>query len=313
MDVIYFQFWVVDDSMLTKKKQLCQNSGTHLISKLLWLPLLVLILCGTSIYGAQPHYVPFERDSAVALLQKTVEAKMVPYVIENDGWVLTVTKLQHFAMDWEKSQFTLKCSFEAKYTKLGSFKESGEIAFSGTGLIAPAEQKIGVRIQNISELKLKGLLSQFSSGIKLAADKSLADKEFWFGETPLSSEKLTKDNFDKLVEVAVAQQLPWTGTTDNTTLTFTALHSFAMLPQPGKVVASFTMEGTRKSLVFNKFSGRASVDVDVWIDPEELAGMIKINKITELKLDNTMGLVEGIIKGLVNAKMKGEEIAFSWK
>ncbi|HEY8462667.1 MAG TPA: hypothetical protein VIM29_01330, partial [Bacillota bacterium] len=103
------------------------------------------------------------------------------------------------------------------------------------------------------------------------------------------------------------------GSTDNTTLTFTALHKLTMLPQPGKVVADFEMEGSRKGLMFNKFSGRACADVEVWVAPEELTGVVKINKITELKLDHTLGLVEGIIKGLVNAKMKGEEIRFSWK
>lgn len=299
--------------MFALKKLLSWGNSKRSVSKWLCLTLLVLSLYGTSVWGVQPQYVPFQRESAVALLQKTVEAKMIPYVIKNDGWVLTVTKLQYFTMNWEKAQFTLKCSFEAEYTRLGSFKESGEIAFSGMGLIAPAEQKIGVRILNISELKLNGLLSKFSSAIKIAVDKSMADQEFWFGETPVASEKLTKDNFDKLVEVALAQQLPWTGTTDNTTLTFTALHSFVMLPQPGKVSASFAMQGTRKSLVFSKFSGQAGVDVDVWINPDELAGIIKINKITRLELDNTIGLVEEIIKGLVNVKMKGEEISFSWK
>lgn len=300
--------------MFTGKKQQGRNRKRQGIIRLLWLSLMMLTCSGNFILGAETtRNVPFECESAVDLLQKTVEIKMIPYVIKNDGFVLTVTKLQQFVMDWKKSEFMLKCSFEAEHDKLDSFKESGEIALTGVGLISPEEQKMGVRINNISELKLKGILAQFSAVIKMVADKSLSGKEFWFGQPPTHSKKLTKANFDTLVQVAIAQQLPWTGSTDNTTLTFTALHKLTMLPQPGKVVADFEMEGSRKGLMFNKFSGRACADVEVWVAPEELTGVVKINKITELKLDHTLGLVEGIIKGLVNAKMKGEEIRFSWK
>jgi hypothetical protein len=262
---------------------------------------------------AGPHYVPFDRESAVALIRRTVEIKMVPYEMKGNGFVLTITKVQYFKMDWDKAQFALKCSFDAKYNKLGSFRESGEFAMVGAGLIAPQEQKLGIRIVAIPTVKLNGILGQLSEGIKIVVDKSLAGKEFWNGSAPATSESMTKDNFPMLVQVALAQQLPWTGGTDDSSITLLVLHNLTLLPQPGKITASFDMEGTRKGLFFKKYSGRASVDVEVWVDPDQLAGKIKINQINELKLDNTPGLMAGIIKGLVNVKLKGDEMPFSWK
>ena len=262
---------------------------------------------------AEPHYVPFNRESAVALIQKTVETKMVPYEIKGNGFVLTITKVQYFKMDWDQAQFTLRCSFDAAYHKFGSFKESGEFAVVGTGLIAPQEQKLGVRIVAIPAVKLNGVLGQFSEGLKVVVDKSLAGKEFWNDKAPVASEKMTKENFPMLVQVAIAQQLPWTGGTADATITLLVLHNLTLLPQPGKITASFDMEGTRKGLFFKKHSGRASVDVEVWVDPDQLAGKIRINQINELKLDHTPGIMAGIIRGLVNVKLKGNEIPFSWK
>jgi hypothetical protein len=284
--------------------------------KLLGLVLLlaVLLVNNSALRAeAEPHYVPFNRESAVALIQKTVETKMVPYEIKDNGFVLTITKVQYFKMDWDQAQFTLRCSFDAAYHKLGSFKESGEFAMVGTGLIAPQEQKLGVQIIAIPSVKLNGILGQFSEGLKVVVDKSLAGKEFWNGPAPATSEKMTKENFPMLVQVAIAQQLPWTGGTADSAITLLVLHNLTLLPQPGKITASFDMEGTRKGLFFKKYSGRASVDVEVWIDPDQLAGKIKINQINDLKLDHTPGLMEGIIRGLVNVKLKGNEIPFSWK
>jgi hypothetical protein len=283
------------------------------MSKTLTVIILILISCNAlAIRAAEPRYAPFGPESAAALMRKTVEAKMTPYVIENKGFTLTITKLLDFKMDWEKARFFLKCSFEARYNKVG-LEESGEFAMEGAGLIAPDEQKLGVKILAIPSLKMKGLLGQFSEGIKIVAEKSLAGKEFWNAAAPTASMKLTKENFPLLVQVAMAQQLPWTGVTEKTTVTFLVLHNLKLLSEPGKVCASFDLEGTRKGWLFKKFAGRAGVEADVGIDPDALAGVIRINRITELKLAHTPGLMQGVIRGLVNAKLRGKEILFSWK
>jgi hypothetical protein len=261
----------------------------------------------------EPHYVPFDRESAVALIRKTVEIKMVPYEIKGNGFTLTITKLQCFKMDWEQARFSLKCSFNIKYNKLGSFRESGEFAMVGAGLIAPREQKLGVRIDAVPKVKLKGILSQFNEAIKYAVEKSLAGKEFWSGPAPPASETMTKENFSLLVQVALAQQLPWSGGTKDSIITLLTLHSLELLPQPGKISADFDMEGTRKGWFFKKHSGRADVAMEVWVDPDQLVGKIKIIQINKLKLDHTPGIVAVLIRGLVNVKLKGNELPFSWK
>jgi hypothetical protein len=297
------------------KPQSTLHGGGWLIKLLGIMLVLAIGLVNNAVLRAEtePHYVPFDRESAVALIRKTVETKMVPYEIKENGFTLTITKIRYFKMDWDKPQFTLKCSFNAAYNKFGSFKESGEFAVVGAGLIAPQEQKLGVRIIDIPTLKLKGILGQFNEGIKFVVNKSLAGKEFWNGASPASGEMMTKDNFSLLVQVAIAQQLPWTGGTDDSSITLLVLHNLTLLPQPGKVAASFEIEGRRKGMFFKKYSGRASVEVEVWIDPEQLAGKVKINKITKLKLNNTPGLMAGIIRGLVNVRLKGNEMPFSWK
>jgi hypothetical protein len=284
------------------------------ISKTLTVIILILISCNAlAIWAAEPHYAPFGPESAVALMRKTVEAKMTPYVIESKGFTLTITKLLDFKMDWEQARFFLKCSFEVRYNKTDLLKESGQFTMEGAGLIAPEEQKLGVKILAIPSLKMKGLLGQFSEGIKIVAEKSLAGKEFWNATAPAVSTKLTKENFPLLVQVALAQQLPWTGVTGKTTVTLLVLHNLTLLPEPGKVCASFDLEGTRKGWIFKKFAGRAVVEVDVKINPDALAGVIRISRITDLKLAHTPGLMQGVIRGLVNAKLRGKEISFSWE
>jgi hypothetical protein len=281
-----------------------------------WRSLLGICLA-ISVFGgfaaAEPDYVPFGRDSAVALFQKTVESKMLPAVIKGDGFIVTITKLLHFKMDWERSQFFFRCGFTVEPQKYGIVKESGEIALTGTGLLAPAEQKLGVKVVNVTGFKLNGILGGFSEGLRIIVDKSISGKEYWYGKAPLSSEKLTKDNFATMLRVALARQLPWTGTTETTTLTLLAVHELMMLPEPGKLYASFDMKGTKKGMFYRNFSGTAGVNVDVRLAPDDLAGIIRIEKITNLQLDGTPRFLEAIVRGLVNIKLKGEEIPFSWK
>jgi hypothetical protein len=301
--------------MDTVKPQSTLHSGGWLV-KILGVMLVLTVCLGNAAAlraEPEPHYMPFDRESAVALIRKTVEIKMVPYEVKGNGFTLTITKLRYFKMDWEKAQFSLKCSFNAEYNKFGSFKESGEFTMVGTGLIAPREQKLGVRIDAVPAVKLKGLLGQFNEGIKFVVEKSLAGKEFWSGPTPTTSEMMTKENFSLLVRVALAQQLPWNGGTEEASITLLVLHDLKLLPKPGELIADFDMEGTRKGWFFKKYAGRAKVALEVWVDPDQLAGKIKIIKINELELDHTPGILEGIIRGLVNVKLKGNEMPFSWK
>jgi hypothetical protein len=307
--------------MKTNKRQSTSKNGGYCgwLFKLIGMMMVLAVCLGNNAVlraeadADQAHYVPFDRESAVTLIEKTVTTKMVPYEIKGNGFTLTITKIQYFKMGWDQAQFALKCSFDAVYNKIGHFKESGEFAMTGAGLLAAREQKLGVRIINVTDVKLNGILGQFSKGIKIVANKSLAGKEFWSGPPPPTSEMMTKDNFALLLQVAMARQLPWTGGTEENSITLLVLHNLTLLPQPGKISASFDMEGTRRRLFLKRYSGRASVEVEVWIDLDRLAGKVRINRITELKLDKTPGLMEGIIRGLVNAKLKGNEMPFSWQ
>jgi hypothetical protein len=292
-------------------KKLYRDSKSGLSRCFLGISLTVFLLCGFAV--AAPNYVPFERDSAVALLQKTVETKMLPAVIKGDGFVVTVTKLLQFTMDWERSQFFFRCGFTIEPQKYGIIKESGEIALTGMGLLAPSEQKLGVKVTNVTGFKLNGPLGGFNEGLRIIVDKNMSGKEYWYGKAPLASEKLTKDNFATMLRVALIRQLPWTGTTATTSLTLLDLHELTLLPEPGKLHASFDMKGTKKGLFYRNFSGVAGVNVEVRLAPDDLAGIIRIEKITNLQLDGTPRFLEAILRGLVNIKLKGEEIPFSWK
>jgi hypothetical protein len=73
------------------------------------------------------------------------------------------------------------------------------------------------------------------------------------------------------------------------------------------------MKGTKKGLFYRNFSGTAGVHVTVGLAPDDLAGTIRIEKITNLQLDGTPRFLAAIVRGLVNIKLKGEEIPFSWK
>jgi hypothetical protein len=296
---------------LSLKKNLC-NIKMSLMQSLFVICLGISVLCSGPA-TAEPNYVSFGRDSVVALMQKTVETKMLPAVIKGEGLIITVTKLLQFSMDWEKSQFFFRCGFTVEPQKYGIVKESGEIALTGMGLLALSEQKMGVKVINVTGFKLNGPLGGFNEGLKIVIDKSMSGKEYWYGKAPLSSEKLTKDNFAAMLRVAITQQLPWTGKTEKTSLTFLALHEFAVLPEPGKLYAGFDMKGTKKGLFYHNFSGTVGVNVDVRLAPEDLAGIIRIEKITSLQLDGTPRFLAPIVRGLVNIKLKGEEIPFSWK
>jgi hypothetical protein len=295
---------------ISSLKKLVRDSKWVLLRSLLGI---CLISVSGGFAAAEPNYVPFERDSAVAMLQKTVETKMLPAVIKGDGFIITVTKLLQFTMDWERSQFFFRCGFTVEPQKYGLIKESGEIALTGMGLLAPFEQKLGVKVDNVTGFKLNGPLGGFSEGLRIIVDKSISGKEYWSGKAPFASEKLTKDNFAAMLRVAITRQLPWTGTTETTSLTLLALHDFTILSEPGKLYASFDMKGTKKGLFYRNFSGTAGVNVEVKLAPDDLAGIIRIEKITNLQLDGTPHFLEAIVRGLVNIKLKGKEIPFSWK
>lgn len=274
---------------------------------------LVFIIVGNTFSATAPNYIPFSRDNAAILLQKTVEAKLIPCVIENNGLKLTITKLLDFSMDWEKAQFTLACAFTADSQGFFKLNESGEVILSGSGLISKTEQKIGVKLLEIKELKLKHSVGLISEAARVILDKSLSGKELWQAGPPDSSETLTKDNFTTLLMVALNQELPMTITDNASSVTLIKLDDIALMSEPGQLQARFALKGTSQQLITIPFEGEATVGVSVFVDPDAMAGLIRIEKLTDLKLKGAIGLLDGIIRGLINNKLKGKETQFVWK
>ncbi len=278
--------------------------------------LLGFALVGLMVFSApsrafESHYIPFDWTSAALLLQQTVNTKLIPYDVKGDGFKITITKLNRFTMDWEQSQFILGCSFSGQYQKgFISFSPTGEVEFVGTGLLAAPEQKLGVKLVRISGLRLDGTAGLVSEGARMILDKSLSGKEFWYGQTPAFSEVLTQNRLGDFLNIALSKNLPLSGDNEQGGVTLTDLRELSLLDEPGRMRARFGIKGTCLRI---NYEGEAAMDIRVAVDPDELAGKIQIDQLTELKLHNTPGLIGGIIKMIANTKLKGKEFSFCWK
>ncbi len=296
---------------MKRKSQSIRRFGKILFGILLC----AMIWSGLALADDELRLVPFDQDQAALLLQRTVEAKLIPYTMENDGLKLTITRLLRFKMDWEKAQFSLGCAFTADYDKFFSFKDSGEVYLTGTGLIAPAEQRLGVKLLKIDGLKLEHTGSMLAEAARFGLDKGFAGKEFWQGKAPApeTSEAMTRDNFGALLMVALNQQMPLSGSNGDTSFTLTQVNSLTMLPEPGYFEVRLSVKGNHRALLTLPYEGQAEARAFVQVDPWQLAGIIRMEGLTDLRLKNTPGFLSDIVRGMVNNKLKGRETRFSWK
>lgn len=275
---------------------------------------LLIMIIGGSCFSMEPHYVPFDYKVAGNLLKNTVDRKLVPCEFKSDGMTLTITKLDQFVMDWENSQFRLSFDFRARYNKsFIKLERAGKASVTGSGLMSAGEQKMGVKLLKINGIKLDGGNELIDSAARMILDKSLSGKAFWYGAPPSSYEELTKDNLSQLLQVALNQLLPQTFTNDGTKVTLNHVEELAFGSDAGMMQSRMAINGNYQKIFHFNFSGLIGVRVWVLVDPEQLAGKITIDQVTDLQLDKSPALLDGIIRRMVNAKLKGQTVEFSWR
>jgi hypothetical protein len=116
-----------------------------------------------------------------------------------------------------------------------------------------------------------------------------------------------------LLQVAINQVLPQTFTSEETTVTLNRVEELYFGAEPGMVQSRIAINGNYQKIFNFAYSGLIGVEVRVLVDPEQLAGEITIDRITNLQLDKSPALLDGIIRRMVNAKLKGQTIAFEWQ
>jgi hypothetical protein len=276
--------------------------------------LLFLIVSGNTSGMAKTEFIPVSLENAPLLLEKVIQAKLIPYQIDKDGLKLTVTKLLRFSMDWDNSQLLIECGFNATYQQgFINLNQSGAVLLSGNGLLSPTEQKLGCKLVQIKELRLDKMPAIANSTARYLLDKGLAGREFWYGQPPVSSCVLNRDNFAQLVQIAVSQKLPITKTLDRSEFALKNLSEFGFMKNPGQIRVILGVSGTYHQLVSIPFEGEVGLESHLTIDPDQLTGIVKIDRITSLRLKNIPGVAEGLIRSMINSKIAGDEYQFSWQ
>lgn len=297
---------------MTKRRTLQQQL------KRLILPTSLLLLLGAfSTTSAEPGLVPLTSNVMAKLVEKTVQSKLIPYRIEGDlGVALTLTSLDSFNMDWERGECYAIVSFEVQYINdivpVG-IRQLGRARITGNGLFSAGEQKIGIKLLRIDDLKFKGVLRMASDPIRQLLNKKLTGKTFWMGEAPIQSKLLTRSNWTELLKIAVAKNLPMSETNGKSTVNITNIDSLETLTDPGSFRAKLTADGCYKGLFKIPYQGQAVVIAMVRVNPQALSGTIRVDEIPNVTLSHLPFFVGGMVKRSINHKLRGTEFPFSWK
>lgn len=279
----------------------------------LWIMLFTAVLGGHLIL-AESQWVPLDPDITGKLLAHIVKTQLVGTELGKDGLGLKITALNDFSMDWQRSRFNLDCGFRLSYNN-GFFdlEESGTIALSGAGLMSVPEQKLGVKLLKIDGFQLAGFDRRVNAGLQLLLEKGLAEKEFWMEEAPAESEILIKDNLGNLLGVALNQILPQRMDAEGTEVILNRVSQIAFGEEPGNMQARIALEGTYRKWLKLSFAGEAGVNLRVFVDPEALAGKIIIEELTDLQLDRSPAMLDGMLRKLINDRLQGKSVEFSWE
>lgn len=274
------------------------------------------IACGGALIqsASEPQYVPLSPESAGLWMRNALTARMVPYRVESNGLQLTVNKLLDWAIDWQQGQFTMKCSFTAGTSgTLLQLSRTGNITLTGMALFSAPEQKIGFRLLRIDGLELDHTNPFLSEAARVVLDRGLAGKELWSGTPPLSSQILTDADFSKLLEMVISRQLPLVVRDGKSSIILNRLEETAFLADPGKMRIKLNIQGVYHKIFNWKFDGQAQVELRVDVDPSSLAGVVRLEALTDLKLKGIPFWVNHWIRGLVNSRIRGQIFKFNWE
>lgn len=278
---------------------------------------LALFLGAFSIASAEPGPVPLTSAVMAKLVEKTVKTKLIPYTVEGEsGLTLTLTSLESFIMDWERSEYYAEVTFDAQYVNNIvpiPIHQSGSAKITGSGLFSAEEQKIGIKLLRIDDLEFNGMLRLANDPIRRLLNHKLTGRAFWMGEAPNQSQLLTLSNWTELLRIAVAKNLPINGTNGKSTVNITSLESLENTPEPGSFRVKLTADGFYRGLLRVPYQGVAVATATVWVDPQELQGTVRVDEIQSVSLNNLPGFISGIVRRSVSRKLQGAEFPFSWK
>jgi hypothetical protein len=258
--------------------------------------------------SASAAFIPFSPDSAIPLLKKMIERRL-PLTMDRDGFTITVKEVRKLSMKWEKSEFEIVCAFNLSRTEVFIMKGSGEVTISGIAIFSPTTNSIGVRLLGAHSLKIEGLTSSINRSITGAVSNSIRGKEFWAGPSSASWAALTKENFSLMFKISLERMLPFTFKTKRSAITFVHLYHLDSY-HPGKIYARVKLNGSYKGFIDFDFSGIASVDLALYIDPDNLEGNVRIGKISKLELEHRSVFTREIIGMIIRSKMEDETIRF---
>lgn len=271
--------------------------------------LLLTFVCSVFLHSdSDAAYLPFSSDSAIPLIKRIIERKL-PFSMERSGFTMTVRQIKRLEMNWKSSEFELECAFDLSHTDEFVMKGSGTASIRGTALFSSEENVLGVRLSGIDSLNVRGIASSINRSLATTMSRSVRGREFWAGTAPASSEILTKDNFSTMFRVALERKLPFTFKTKNSATTFIHLLHIDSY-RPGKFFARVYLKGSRKGFIDLNYQGTASVDLDLFIDSENMNGYVKIGKIKKLELEKRNAISQGIIGMIIRSRMEGETIRF---
>lgn len=294
-----------------------RKKAGHRVKRLLLPASLALFLGAFSAASAEPGPVPLTTAVMARLVERTVQTKLIPYTVEGEsGLTLTLTSLESFIMDWERGECYAEVTFDAQYVNNIlpiPIRQSGSAKITGNGLISAEDQKIGVKLLRIDELQFNGMLRMANAPVRQLLNHRLAGREFWMGETPSQSELLTRLNWTELLRIAVAKNLPISGTNGKSNVNITSLESLESMPEPGAFRVRLAADGEYRGLINLPYQGYAVATAMVWVDPQELNGTVRVNEIQSVSLNNLPGFIGGIVRRSVSKKLQGTEFPFSWK
>jgi hypothetical protein len=301
-----------DGRMMMGKEKTTRQRMRHLL-----LPAsLALFLGAFSGATAEPGPVPLTSAVMAKLVERTVQAKLIPYTVEGEsGITLTLTALDSFIMDWQRGEFYAEVAFAARYMNEIipiPIRQSGRAKITGSGLFSASEQKIGGKLLSIDDLKFDGVLRVASDPLRQLLNRKLAGKAFWTGEAPDQSEVLTQSNWTELLRIAVAHHLPFSGTTDKSTVNITNLESLESMTEPGMFRIKLDADGEHRGLLRMAFQGYAVATTTVWVDPQALQGKVRIDEVQSVNLNHLPALIDWMVRRSVCKKLQGTEFPFSW-
>lgn len=291
------------------------NRWQHRIWTVIFIITLVGIGAGSAVLSvSEPQWVPLSPESSGLMLQNALISRMLPYRVESNGLQLIVERLLDWAIDWQQGQFTIKCAFTAGTSgSLLQLSQTGAITLTGTVLFSAPEQKVGFRLFRIDSLELDHTAHFLSESARVVLNRGLAGKELWSGTPPQTSQILTDANFSKLLEMVISRQLPLVVNDGKSSITMNRIEEIAFLTEPGTMQVKFDVQGVYHKIFNWKFDGGAQVKLRVEVDPLQLAGVVRMESLTDLQLKGVPFWIDHWIRGLINSRIRGQVFRFDWE